>query len=83
MNAFEFETDFNRNTIKIPSYYYSIIKKFKKGKVIILIPDKEKPDISEGIYSLSGNTLSAAYSDNEPDYTHSMIDEPNPTYERR
>jgi len=68
MNAFEFEINFNKDIIKIPAYYYSLIKKFKKGKVIILIPDEEKPDISEGMYSLSVNTLSAAYSDNEPDY---------------
>lgn len=57
----------------------SPLLKNKKVKLIILIEDDEEKDF----YSLVSQGLSNAYSADEPDYTTSFINEPNPNYARR
>ncbi len=84
MKTFEFTATFVEKTIRIPDKFYSKLKTYKNGKVIILIDDKPSNlDPSEGFYSISLQNLAKAYSIDEPDYTMSQVKEPNPKYERR
>ena len=50
--------------------------KNKKVKLLILIEENEQSEW----YQFSGKGLSAAYGENEPDYTLNMLKEPNPDY---
>jgi hypothetical protein len=50
--------------------------KNKKVKLLILIEENEQSEW----YQFSGKSLSAAYGENEPDYTLNMLKEPNPDY---
>lgn len=54
--------------------------KNKKAKLFIIIEEDEKVD---DFYSLSSTGLLMAYSDNEPEYDISLIQEPNAAYEGR
>ena len=51
------------------------------SKVIVLVLDGEE-DTSDWS-SLSAMSLSKAYGVDEPEYTISLVKEPNPNYERR
>jgi hypothetical protein len=53
--------------------------KNQKVKLIILVEDNEEKDL----YALSSQSLSNAYSKEEPDYNLSLLNEPNPNYEGR
>lgn len=50
--------------------------KNKKAKLLILFEENEQEDW----YQLSNKGLSAAYGEDEPDYTLNMLKEPNPDY---
>lgn len=54
--------------------------KNKKAKLFIIIEEDEKVD---DFYSLSSTGLLMAYSDNEPEYDISLIQEPNAAYAGR
>lgn len=64
----------NKLTIEIPNSFIS-----KKLEIIIFPFDEDEEDWK--VQSL--NSLQKAYSDEEPDYTHSMVKEPNADYGKR
>jgi hypothetical protein len=50
--------------------------KNQKVRLLILLEESEQNEW----YQFSGKSLSAAYGDNEPLYSLSMVNEPNPDY---
>jgi hypothetical protein len=77
------------HTSELNSKFLAYIHKMFKDKLIkVIITDEEtseKDDDKEEKewYSMSGQNLSNAYSESEPDYNLNMIKEPNPKYEGR
>lgn len=53
--------------------------KNEKVKILFLIEENEDKDF----YQASLGGLANAYSDDEPDYDLSLVNEPNPNYARR
>ena len=74
MQAIEITANFNeKDELEIDNL--PMIKN-KKVKLLILIEEDEQSEW----YQFSGKGLSAAHSENEPDYTLNMLKEPNPDY---
>ena len=71
-------------TIKIDdNELYNSLKQFLKSiKVEIINDDISKEDDTD-FYNFASENLSKAYSENEPEYTENMINEPNVLYERK
>ena len=55
---------------------------FKNKKVKVFIVTEEEEEKEDDFYSLSTFGLSNAYSNNEPEYDLSLIQEPNADYAR-
>jgi hypothetical protein len=74
MRAIETTASFNeKGELKIDNL--PIIKN-QKVKLLILLDENEQKEW----HQFSGQALSKAYSQNEPDYTLNMLKEPNPDY---
>lgn len=74
MRAIETTASFNdKGELKIDN-----LPNIKNQKVKLLILMEENEEI-EG-HHFSGKSLSATYSDNEPNYSLSMVKEPNPDW---
>jgi hypothetical protein len=74
MEAIETTAKFDeKGILKISDFPFL---KNRKVKVLILFPEKENEDWFE----LSKEKLSQSYSENEPEYLLSMINEPNQSY---
>jgi len=74
MQAIETTASFNeKGELKIDNL--PMIKN-QKVKLLILLQENEQSEW----YRFSGKELSAAFSEDEPDYTLNMLNEPNPDY---
>jgi len=83
MNAFEFHATLDGNKIDIPVYLLSQLGDTKQCRVIILVKRQDETDATDDFYSSARLGLASAYSNNEPDYTLSCVQEPNPEYGTR
>lgn len=74
MKAIETSATFNENGEMIIDNPPKM--KNKRVKLLFLYEDDSEDDF----YKLASESLSKAYSDDEPEYNASMIKEPNPLY---
>jgi len=71
-------------TIKIDdNELYNSLKQFLKSIKVEIINDEISKEDDTDFYNFASENLSKAYSENEPEYTENMINEPNVLYERK